>query len=101
MFKISVNLWLLLLLVPQTPDCGCEQKPQLKVLAVINGVKITQQDLSIDARTQVSLMQETIIGTRAQELDRQINQMLFDAEAKRRGLASKSTSRAGNQRQSA
>ncbi|HKU75322.1 MAG TPA: hypothetical protein VJR02_15535 [Pyrinomonadaceae bacterium] len=86
--KISVNLWLLFLLVPQTPNCGCEQKPQLNVLAVVNGVKITQQDLSIDTRTQVSLIQETVIATRAQELDRQINQMLFDAEAKRRGLAS-------------
>lgn len=86
MLKIGVNLWLLFLLVPQTPNCGCEQKPQLNVLAVINGVKITQRDLSIDARTQVSLAQETVITARAQELSRQINQMLFAAEAKRRGL---------------
>jgi hypothetical protein len=84
--KIGVNLWLLFLLVPQTPDCGCEQKPQLTVLAVVNGVKITQRDLSIDARTQVSLAEETVIRTRAQELNRQINQMLFTAEARKRGL---------------
>jgi hypothetical protein len=84
--KISLNLWLLFLLVPQTPNCGCEQKPQLNVLAVVNGVKITQQDLSIDTRTQVSLAQETVITARAQELSRQINQMLFVAEAKRRNL---------------
>lgn len=87
MLKISVNLWLLFLLVPQTPNCGCEQKPQLNVLAVVNGVKITQQDLSIDTRTQVSLLQENVIGTRALEVDRQINQILYDAEAKRRGVA--------------
>lgn len=87
MFKISVNLFLLFLLVPQTPNCGCEQKPQLNVLAVVNGVKISQQDLSIDTRTQVSLLQENVAATRALEVDRQINQMLFDAEAKRRGLA--------------
>lgn len=86
MLKISLNLWLLFLLVPQTPNCGCEQKPQLNVLAVVNGVKITQQDLSIDTRTQVSLAQETVITARAQELSRQINQMLFVAEAKRRNL---------------
>jgi len=89
--KLRVNPWLLFLLVStafsQTPNCGCEQKPQLNVLAVVNGAKIRQDDLSIDTRTQVSLIQETVIRTRAQELDRQINQMLFEAEAKRRGLA--------------
>ncbi len=88
MLKIGVNLWLLFLLFSQTPNCGCEQKPQLKVLAVVNGVKITQKDLSIDTHTQVSLAQETVIQARSQEVDRQINQMLLDAEAKRRGLAS-------------
>ena len=84
--KILLNLWLILLLVPQTPNCGCEQKPLLNVLAVVNGVKITQQDLSIDAKTQVSLAQETVITNRAQQLNRLINEMLFLAEAKRRGL---------------
>jgi hypothetical protein len=88
--KTRANPWLLFLLVStafaQTPNCGCEQKPQLNVLAVINGVKIRQQDLNIDTRTQVSLAQETVITARAQELNRQINQMLLDAEAKRRGV---------------
>jgi len=88
--KILLNPSLILLLVStafsQTPNCGCEQKPQLNVLAVVNGVKITQRDFSIDTRTQVSLAQETVIRTRAQELDRQITQMLLEAEAKRRGL---------------
>lgn len=91
MLKISVNLWPILLLVStvfsQTPNCGCEQKPQLNVLAVINGIKIRQDDLSIDTRTQISLAQETVINARAQELNRQISQMLLDAEAKRRGIA--------------
>jgi len=88
--KIRINPWLIFLLVSttfaQTPNCGCEQKPQLNVLAVVNGVKITQRDFSIDTRTQVSLAQETVITARAQELSRQINQMLFVAEAKKRGL---------------
>ena len=94
MLRIRVNLWLILLSLcalpafSQTPNCGCEQKPQLNVLAVVNGVKITQKDLSIDTLTQVSLAQETVITARAQELNRQINQMLLDAEAKRRGLTS-------------
>lgn len=53
---------------------------------MINGIKITKDDLSIDTRTQISLLQETVITTRAQEVARQISQLLLDAEAKRRGL---------------
>ena len=90
MLKIRANPWLIFLLVStvfgQTPNCGCEQKPLLNVLAVVNGVKIRQDDLSVDTRTQVSLLQETVISARAGELDRQINQMLLEAEAKRRSL---------------
>jgi hypothetical protein len=92
--KIRVNLWLILLSLcaplafSQTPNCGCEQKPLLNVLAVINGVKIVQRDLSIDTRTQVSLAQDTVITARAQALELQINKMLLAAEAKRRGLTS-------------
>jgi hypothetical protein len=85
--KISAYLWLILVSLPQTPNCGCEQKPQLNVLAVVNGVKITQQELSIDTKTNVSLIQETVITARAQELDLQINKMLLAAEAKRRGIS--------------
>ncbi len=70
----------------QTPNCGCEDKPQINVLAVINGVKITKQDLSIDTRTQVSLAQESVITARSRALTQLINKMLLDAEAKRRGL---------------
>ncbi len=90
MLKISANLWLIvlgLLSFYQTPNCGCEQKPELNVLAVVNGLKIRKDDLSIDTRTQVGLAQEEVITARAQELDRQINQILLNAEAKRRNLA--------------
>jgi len=70
----------------QTLDCGCEDKPQINVLAVVNGTKITKQDLSIETRTQVSLAQDTVIAARNRELAVQINKALLDAEAKRRGL---------------
>ena len=91
--KIRVNPWLLFLIASvifaQTPtDCGCEDKPQINVLAVINGVRITKQDLSIDTRTQVNLAQDAVITARSRELAIQINRMLLDAEAKRRGLTS-------------
>lgn len=70
----------------QTPDCGCEAKPQINVLAVVNGIKITKQDLSINARTQVSLAQETVIAARSHALNQLINKRLLEADAKRRGV---------------
>lgn len=81
-------LYLLLfsLFLFQTPDCGCEDKPQINVLAVVNGVKITKLHLSIDTRTQVSVVQESVITARSQALNQQIGKMLVEAEAKRRGL---------------
>ena len=72
--------------VLSSQDCGCEDKPQVNVLAVINGIKITRQDLSIDARTQVSLAQDQVIAARSQALNQHINKLLLEVEAKRRGL---------------
>ena len=82
------QLLLILFLVTssQAPDCGCEDKPQINVLAVVNGFKITKQDLSVDIRSQVNLVQDAVIVARSQELGRQINNLLLEAEAKRRGL---------------
>ena len=77
---------LLLITFSQAPDCGCEDKPQINVLAVVNGFKITKKDLSVDTQTQVTLAQDAVIVARSQELSRQINNLLLEAEAKRRGL---------------
>ena len=77
---------LVFLLLFQAPNCGCEDKPQISVLAVVNGIKITKQDLSIDTRTNVTLAQDTVIAARSQELRLQINKLLLEAEAKRRGI---------------
>ena len=84
MFHLLLTLFLITF--SQAPNCGCEDKPEINVLAVVNGFKITKQDLSIDTRTQVSLAQDAVIVTRSQELGRQINNLLLEAEAKRRGL---------------
>src|ERR1051326_6112987 len=70
----------------QAPDCGCEDKPQINVLAVINGVKITKQDLSVDTRTQVNAAQDVVIMARSQALGQLISKILLDAEAKSRGV---------------
>jgi hypothetical protein len=81
-------LFFIFFLTFQTPNCGCEAKPQINVLAVVNGVKITKQDLSINARTQVSLAQDEVIAARNQAVNLLINDKLLEAEAKRRGLTS-------------
>jgi hypothetical protein len=79
-------LLLLGLFLYQTPNCGCEDKPQITVLAVVNGVKITKQQLSVDTRSQVNLIQETVIAARSQVLNQLIAKMLLETEAKRRGV---------------
>ena len=89
--KIRVNPWLLLIIASAvfaqiTPDCGCEQKPQINVLAVVNGVKITKKDLSIDTITPVNAVQDAVIVARSQALDQLVTKTILDAEAKRRGL---------------
>lgn len=84
MFHLLLALFLITF--SQAPECGCEDKPEINVLAVVNGFKITKQDLSIDTKTQVSLAQDVVILARSQELGRQINNLLLEAEAKRRGL---------------
>jgi protein-disulfide isomerase len=68
------------------PSCGCEDKPQLEVLAVVDGVKINKQDLSVDTRTKINLAHDTVIETRTRELDLQINSLLLSNEATRRGV---------------
>lgn len=70
----------------QGPNCGCEQKPELNVLAVVNGVKIARRDLSIDTQTQVSLAQDAVIVARSRQLELKINDLLLELEAKRRGI---------------
>jgi len=79
-------LYLALILSQAPPNCGCEQKPEINVLAVVNGVKIARKDLSIDVQTQVSIAQDTVIVARSRQLELKINDLLLEAEAKRRGL---------------
>lgn len=81
-----LHLFFLWLLLQAPPNCGCEQKPEINVLAVVNGVKITRKDLNIDTLTQISIAQDTVIVARSRQLELQINDVLLTAEAKRRGL---------------
>jgi len=67
-------------------DCGCEDKPLPEVLSVVNGVKITKQDLSPETRSRVDKLQQQVVDARQRELDLQIDSMLLESEAKKRGV---------------
>ncbi|HEU4770058.1 MAG TPA: thioredoxin domain-containing protein, partial [Pyrinomonadaceae bacterium] len=68
-------------------DCGCEDKPLPEVIATVNGVKITKQDFSPETRSRVEQLQRDVIEARARELDLQIDSLLLEAEAKKRGVS--------------
>src|SRR5690349_21725828 len=86
------SLFLLVSLIFQMPQfggaCGCEDKPQVNILAVVNGVKISKQELGGETQNRVNQLQEEVIKARNAELDRQINSLLLETEAKRRGVTS-------------
>ena len=75
---------------PATPaaveDCGCESAPLPEVLAVAGGVKLTPKDLGPETRERVAELQRQVIDARRAELDLQINSLLLEAEAKKRGV---------------
>ena len=70
----------------QLTDCGCEDKPLPEIIGVVNGVKITKQDLSSETRSRVEQLQRQVIEARQRELDLQIDSMLLESEAKKRGV---------------
>jgi len=74
-------------LAAQVTDCGCEDKPLPEILGTINGVKITKQDLTPETRARVEELQKQVIEARARELDLQIDSMLLESEAKKRGVS--------------
>jgi len=80
MFAMSVPL------AAQVSDCGCEDKPLPEVLGVVNGVKITRQDLSPETRSRAEELQRQVIEARQRELDLQIDSLLLEREAKKRGI---------------
>ncbi|MET0624413.1 MAG: thioredoxin domain-containing protein [Pyrinomonadaceae bacterium] len=64
--------------------CGCEAGPLPEVLGTVNGVKLTRADLSSQAQQRVAQLQQEVVEARKGELDRQINSVLVEAEAKKR-----------------
>ncbi|HYP00525.1 MAG TPA: thioredoxin domain-containing protein [Pyrinomonadaceae bacterium] len=66
-------------------DCGCEGEPLPDVVAVVNGVRISKQEVDERIKPQIDELRKTVIEARQRELDLQINSRLLEAEAKKRG----------------
>jgi protein-disulfide isomerase len=67
-------------------NCGCEDTPLPVVLAIVNGIKISAADLNPSIKQQVEQLQRQVIEARDAEPELQINSLLLDAEAKKRGV---------------
>ncbi|HEX8459324.1 MAG TPA: thioredoxin domain-containing protein [Pyrinomonadaceae bacterium] len=70
---------------PSAADCACEGEPLPEVVAEVNGVRITRQEVDSRIQPQIEELRKTVAEARARELDLQINSKLLDAEAKKRG----------------
>ncbi|HLL71346.1 MAG TPA: thioredoxin domain-containing protein, partial [Pyrinomonadaceae bacterium] len=69
----------------QADNCACEGEPLPDVVAVVNGVRISKQDVDERIKPQLEELRRTVIEARQRELDLQINSRLLDAEARKRG----------------
>lgn len=87
LFTLLVIFALSTPLAAQVADCGCEDKPLPEVIGVVNGVKITKQDLSQETRSRVEQLQRQVVEARQRELDLQIDSLLLENEAKKRGVS--------------
>ena len=65
---------------------AAQEAPLPEVLAVANGVKITAKDLDAATNTRIETLKREVVEARARELNLQINSMLLEAEAKKRGV---------------
>jgi protein-disulfide isomerase len=68
-------------------ECGCDAGPLPDVLAIVGDVRVTQADISPEVHKRVADLQQQVVEARRRELDLQINTMLLEAEAKRRGVS--------------
>jgi protein-disulfide isomerase len=66
-------------------DCGCEPEPPPEVLGVVNGVKIGAKEVDESVVNKIQELRQSVISARKRELHLQINSLLLEAEAKKRG----------------
>jgi len=68
-------------------DCACESQVLPEALAIVNGVRITRQDVERATKEPVTQLQREFVDARKRELALQINSKLLTIEAKRRGIS--------------
>ena len=68
-------------------ECGCEAGPLPDVLATVGDVRVTRADISPEVSKRVADLQRQVVDARRRELDLQINTILLETEAKRRGVS--------------
>ncbi len=67
-------------------DCGCEPAPLPAVVATVGAVKITPADFSPRTQAEIDQLKKEVVAARKNELNLQINSILLEAEAKKRGV---------------
>ena len=77
---------LFLLILISTVTVLAQEAPLPEVLAVVNGVKITAKDLDAATNSRIETLKREVVEARGRELDLQINSILLEAEAKKRGV---------------
>jgi protein-disulfide isomerase len=68
-------------------DCGCEVKLPEGRVAIVNGVKVTVQEIDEPIKAKIKELQDQIVDSRKNEVDLLINARLLDIEAKKRGVS--------------
>ena len=68
--------------------CGCEAGPLPELIGTVNGIRIARADFSSQTQQRVAQIQQEVVEARKRELDLQINSILLEAEAKKRGISS-------------
>lgn len=72
---------------PTAPDpCGCETAPLPAVVATAGGVRLTPADFSSQTEQRIAQLKQQVVEARKNELNLQINSILLEAEAKKRGI---------------
>ncbi|HEU4391350.1 MAG TPA: thioredoxin domain-containing protein [Blastocatellia bacterium] len=70
----------------KTEDCGCSAEKPPDVLAMVNGVAIKKQEVYPPLEDRIRQLQQGLVDARNQELSRQVNALLLNDEATKRGL---------------
>ncbi|MCA1616187.1 MAG: DsbA family protein [Acidobacteria bacterium] len=65
--------------------CGCEGEPLPELLATVGESRIGRAEVDDAIRAQLDAAYQTVVAARKRELDLQINSLLLEAEAKKRG----------------